>query len=116
MIRRHPHVFGEAAASTADEVLENWDVIKRDERGQASVSEEMRGISKYLPALTRADKVIRKAKKRGYDFAKRETDQSLPARLFEAARLAGEDGIDLEWEMGRYIAGFVDEFEAWERG
>ena len=118
MIHRHPHVFGDAdlTTGTADEVLNNWDVIKRGERGQGTVADEMRGISKYLPNLIRADKVIRKAIKRGYEFAPSTAEDGIGAKLWEAVRLANEAGVDPELALGKYIANFIDEFEQWECG
>lgn len=69
MLRRHPHVFGQAAAGTAAEVLVNWDAIKKKEKGQKSVSEGLKGVAKALPANVRAAKVQKKAAAVGYDFA-----------------------------------------------
>lgn len=68
MLRRHPHVFGQAAAETAEEVLVNWDAIKKKEKGQKSVSEGLKGVAKALPANVRAAKVQKKAAAVGYDF------------------------------------------------
>jgi len=114
MIQRHPHVFGTAVASTADEVLTNWDAIKRDERGQASTTEEMRGISTYLPALVRADKVIKKAKKHGYKFEAHAMREGLMAELWKLIHLANRLGVDLELELANLILEFIDEVEKWE--
>ena len=69
MLRRHPHVFGQAAAETAEEVLVNWDAIKKKEKGQKSVSEGLKGVAKAPPANVRAAKVQKKAAAVGYDFA-----------------------------------------------
>lgn len=69
MLRRHPHVFGQAVAETAEEVLVNWDAIKKKEKGQKSVSEGLKGVAKALPANVRAAKVQKKAAAVGYDFA-----------------------------------------------
>ncbi|MDZ7732048.1 MAG: nucleoside triphosphate pyrophosphohydrolase [Acidimicrobiia bacterium] len=63
--RRHPHVFGDVVAEEADHVVTNWERIKRDEKGRASV---MDGIPTALPALLLALKVQKKAKGAGMDF------------------------------------------------
>jgi len=55
---RHPHVFGDALATSADEVAGNWEQAKKVEKGRASVFD---GIPSGLPALARAAKVLRKA-------------------------------------------------------
>jgi MazG family protein len=66
LIRRHPHVFGEVQAETAQEVLQNWDTIKRDEpdREPGLFGE----VPENLPSLLHARKVQRRAASRGFDF------------------------------------------------
>lgn len=58
LVRRHPHVFGSAAADTADEVLASWEQLKKAEKGTESLVE---GISPGLPSLLYAHKLYRKA-------------------------------------------------------
>jgi tetrapyrrole methylase family protein/MazG family protein len=61
MIRRHPHVFGDENAITSDQVLQNWDEIKRKEKeNQSWVTSELREIPIELPALIRTQKVLKK--------------------------------------------------------
>lgn len=68
MIVRHPHVFGDVNADTVDDVLTNWDAIKRSTKGQKSTSEAIDSIPRELPALMRAAKVQSKAAKAGFDW------------------------------------------------
>ena len=68
MIERHPHVFGEVKADTSEQVLENWDVIKKRTKKQKSQTESMLSIPREFPALMRADKVQKKASKVGFDW------------------------------------------------
>lgn len=68
MINRHPHVFGNEEANTSEQVLVNWDEIKKEEKGIKTLTEEMQNIAKSLPATTRAFKVQKKAKKVGFDW------------------------------------------------
>lgn len=69
MISRHPHVFKSCnELNSSDEVLVKWDELKKKEKGYSSLTEEMKGITKGLPALLRAHKVQEKAKKVGFDF------------------------------------------------
>lgn len=69
MINRHPHVFknDEYLSSTKD-VLVKWDELKKKEKGYSGLIEEMKGITKGLPALLRAHKIQEKAGKVGFDF------------------------------------------------
>ena len=64
MVRRHPHVFGTGSADTPEEVLTNWDEIKKEEKKDKEwVESPLREIPRELPALTRAAKVLKKADK-----------------------------------------------------
>jgi tetrapyrrole methylase family protein/MazG family protein len=66
--RRHPHIFGSVVAETPAAVMENWDRIKRDERGERGDSSALDGIAHTLPALTYADKMSRRAVAVGFDW------------------------------------------------
>ena len=68
MIERHPHVFGNVNAETSEQVLENWDVIKKRTKQQKNQTESMLSIPREFPALMRADKVQKKAAKVGFDW------------------------------------------------
>ena len=65
LVRRHPHVFGEAEATTADELAATWERMKKAEKGRDSV---MDGIPATLPALLYALKVQKKAASEGVDW------------------------------------------------
>jgi MazG family protein len=67
LVRRHPHVFGEESASTAGEVLRNWDRIKSSEAGREPGL--FGDIPSNLPGLLYARKVQRRAASGGFDFA-----------------------------------------------
>ncbi len=62
MVRRHPHVFGDARAADAAEVRANWETIKATEKRRDSVLE---GIAPTLPALSLAEKVLARAERAG---------------------------------------------------
>ena len=68
LVHRHPHVFGSVKADTPDEVLTNWDAIKRADRGQQSATSAMDGIPRGLPGLMRSEKIQSKAAKYGFDW------------------------------------------------
>lgn len=64
MVRRHPHVFGTGSADTPDEVLVNWEEIKKEEKKDKDwVESPLKEIPRELPALTRAAKVLKKIDK-----------------------------------------------------
>ena len=68
LIERHPHVFGEVQVDSSDEVLRNWEDIKKRSKGQKSQTETMLSVPRELPALMRATKVQKKAAKIGFDW------------------------------------------------
>ena len=72
MIRRHPHVFLEETANnnakSIDKVLEKWENIKVQERGDKRVTSRMEKVPKALPALTRANKIQKRAAESGFDW------------------------------------------------
>jgi tetrapyrrole methylase family protein/MazG family protein len=68
MIRRHTHIFGHVKADTPDEVLKNWEEIKRNEKGIQRYTDSLKAIPKNLPALMRAYKVQEKAAMVGFDW------------------------------------------------
>jgi tetrapyrrole methylase family protein / MazG family protein len=67
MVRRHPHVFGSVEVENTDEVLQNWEEIKKQEKGEADPS-VLTGVSYSLPNLIRAYELQKKAAKVGFDW------------------------------------------------
>ncbi len=67
LVRRHPHVFAQSDASDSDAVLQQWDAIKRAEKGDEE-QPYLHGTGKGLPALLRAAKLQKKASKVGFDW------------------------------------------------
>ena len=63
MILRHPHVFGDVSVKNSGEVLVNWENIKNDEKSRKTPYEQLDSVSKSLPSMMRAQKLISKAKK-----------------------------------------------------
>lgn len=86
LIRRHPHVFGELEVSGADEVLVNWEQLKAEEKGRKHVEDD---IPPTLPALARADKVLRRAAGWGVDW--RTTEGAMGKLREEVEELAGAE-------------------------
>ena len=65
LVRRHPHVFGDTKVKDVDEVWANWEIIKHAERKgtRHERPSALDGIPKHLPALLRAEKLVKKARK-----------------------------------------------------
>ncbi len=131
LVRRHPHVFGEVEAETAEEVLANWEQIKRDEKGRDSLLD---GVPESLPALSRAHALQARAATVGFDWAelsgvvakvREELEEVLApgARtvdevgdlLFSVVNLARHLGVDPEQALRRGAARFERRFRAMER-
>ncbi|BEP27899.1 bifunctional methyltransferase/pyrophosphohydrolase YabN [Helicovermis profundi] len=70
LINRHPHVFGDIDVKDSDEVLKNWEIIKKEEKNEKTTTDSMKRIAKTLPSLVRATKVQKKAKEVGFDWDK----------------------------------------------
>jgi len=68
LIRRHPHVFGESDAATAEEVLKQWNDIKVHVEGRKQKDSVLDDVSKALPPLDRAYRMQKKAAKKGFDW------------------------------------------------
>ena len=68
LVYRHPHVFGDVQADTSQQVLTNWDVLKRREKGQRSTADAVEAVPHTLPALWRAEKIQSKTAKAGFDW------------------------------------------------
>lgn len=69
LIRRHPHIFAEVKASTSEEVLNNWDEIKKEEKKRKTATDNLRSVSSAMPALLRAGKIQQKAAKAGFSYS-----------------------------------------------
>jgi ATP diphosphatase len=102
MIRRHPHVFGEAAARDAAAQTTAWEVQKASERAARAETGTLAGVPVGLPALTRAAKLTRRAARVGFDWP--DAGQVLDKLEEEAAELRAElpamDPARLQDEVG----------------
>jgi len=122
LVHRHPHVFGDVAADTAGQVMENWEQIKRVEKGRTSV---MEGIPGNLPSLLYALKVQRKAASVGFDWedaagawpniAEDAAELELGDLLFAIVNVARHLDVDPEMALRVATAKFRSRFEEVER-
>lgn len=114
MIERHPHVFGDVSVKNSEEVLDNWEEIKKAQRGQKTVYESMNSVTKSLPALLRTQKVIKKAVKGNLYNIEEETtvnEEELGRKLFELCALAVKSGIDAEESLISFTKKFIKNFD-----
>jgi uncharacterized protein YabN with tetrapyrrole methylase and pyrophosphatase domain len=106
LIRRHPHVFGPVDADTSDEVVRNWNQIKRDdERGGAIFGD----IPDNLPSTLYAKKVLKRAESAGFVLDSRADDPG--ERLLAAVRQALDAGVDPELALRQAADRFKDEVD-----
>jgi tetrapyrrole methylase family protein/MazG family protein len=128
LIRRHPHVFGDVQVDSADQVLVNWEHIKKEEKGEHRLDDE---IPSTLPALARAAKVQRRAAGAGFDWrtlkgamAKvreelaelegappEQAEDELGDLLFAVAAVGRQLGVDPETALRRAVGRFVERFD-----
>lgn len=103
LIRRHPHVFGDSKAKTVDAVWAQWEQIKKAEKQgtRHHRPSALDGIPKHLPALLRAEKLSKKARKAKLlvatnGQAKRQTKTGVAKQLFDLAEYAQRHGWSAE--------------------
>lgn len=96
MIVRHPHVFADTKVGGVDDVLTNWDSIKKETKGQKSDKEMLQSVSKAMPALMRNQKVQKKAGKLGVVLSASPKDELI-------AMLQEKDNFTME-EVGKLEA------------
>ncbi|MFV2022210.1 MazG family protein [Micromonospora sp. LOL_023] len=117
MIRRNPHVFAGARVDGVDEIIDNWERIKAEERAAAGGGEApspMDGIVVGQPALSLADKVLQRAGRAGVDVPLPEPDAAddpsarLGAQLLTLVAQARADGLDAEGALRRAALAYSD--------
>ena len=110
LIIRHPHVFGDVKAENTETVLKNWDQIKKETKHQETYADTLNSVAKSLPALTRAQKVGKRAARAGMDF---ETVQDACACIgseYEELQDAMQSGdpVHTEEELGDLLFSCVN--------
>jgi len=93
IIRRHPHVFGDAEANTPDEVVKQWNAIKVSQEGKREKTSMLDTVKRGLPPLERAYKIQQAAAKAGFDW--QSADRAWE-KMFEELSEAREACIKLE--------------------
>ena len=108
LIFRHPHVFGEVSVSGTGEVLSNWEELKRKEKGQATNTDALEAVARSLPALWRAEKVQKKAKKAGFDWPDVSGALDKLSEELEELKTAVAEGTNVEEELGDLLFSAVN--------
>ncbi len=131
LIERHPHVFGDISVNNTDEVLTNWDAIKRNSKKQKTTTQAMDSVPRELPALMRAAKLQSKAAKSGVEINCEETEyisqkaselknevseKTVGELMFAAVAAARLHGIDPEEALTKVSDKFLNTFAEYEKG
>ncbi len=110
LIRRHPHVFGEAQVNDSGEVLRNWEQIKQVERKNKPEQSALDGVPATLPALLKAQRMQSKASRVGFDW---KDATGAIAKIHEeieelTVAQANNDKVEMEREAGDLIFSVVN--------
>lgn len=110
LIRRHPHVFGDLAVADSEEVLRNWEQIKKAEKGEGWRKSVLDGVPAGLPALMRAMEISKKAVKVGFEW---ERFEDVVAKMEEETReleaaIAGGSREEIASELGDLLFTLVN--------
>lgn len=123
LVLRHPHIFGDVEVSSADDVLNNWDKIKKVEKNQKNLYEVLASVSKSLPSLIRADKIYSKLLKDesfvdqpveiSLDTLENSNDleHDLSKMMFDLIKIAKHNDIDLEHGLAKYCDFVIETFK-----
>jgi tetrapyrrole methylase family protein / MazG family protein len=110
LVRRHPHVFGNAVAETPEDVKRRWDEIKKEEKPTSSGESVLDGVPRNLPALVEAEKIGQKAASIGFEWPDiggvLEKLQEEAAELVSAKETATQEHI--EHELGDVLFTIVN--------
>jgi XTP/dITP diphosphohydrolase len=122
LVRRNPHVFGDAQVADIDEIMENWERIKREERqSKADEPSAMDGVALGQPAHAHAAKVLSRAERAGIALSLPELpdeindEEALGATLLAIVAVAGGHGLDAEGALRRIALAQIDAVRDAER-
>lgn len=110
MIHRHPHVFGDVNVENSSQVLQNWEEIKKKEKGVSDQTTVLQGVPNNLPALMRSYKVQQKAAQVGFDWT---NPEDVFAKLREEideleAEYKGKNNAGIDEELGDVLFSVVN--------
>ena len=108
LIYRHPHVFGQVEVSGTGQVLENWDQLKRKEKGQSTHTDALNSVARSLPSLWRAEKVQAKARKAGFDWDEVSGPLDKLSEELDELKTAVAENSNIEEELGDLLFAAVN--------
>jgi len=110
LIRRHPHVFGDTEATDAETRERLWEQAKADERAHRGESDAsaLAGVTLGLPALTRAQKLSRRAARAGFDWSDASGPAAKVREELDEVEAAGENPDARETEVGDLLLAAVN--------
>ena len=108
LIFRHPHVFGDVTVDGTAQVLSNWEDLKREEKGQETHTAALSAVARSLPALWRAEKVQKKAKKAGLDWPDLSGALDKLSEELEELKTAVAQGSNVAEELGDLLFSAVN--------
>ena len=108
LVYRHPHVFGDVSVQDSAEVLVNWDKLKREEKGQETYTDTLTSVATSLPALWRAEKVQKKAKKAGFDWPDAAGALDKLSEELDELKEAIDQNTNVEEELGDLLFAAVN--------
>lgn len=110
LIIRHPHVFGDTSVNSSEEVLKNWDSIKKDTKGQQTFTDTLKSVPRVFPSLLRAGKLGKRASRANLDFKDSESAfKSLRNEVDElSSAMKAEDNALIAEEIGDVIFSAVN--------
>lgn len=122
LIRRHPHVFGDGKKlNSVEELYQQWDAIKKEEKGKEQRQSPLDGISKHLPALSRTQKILKKIKKTDFPLNIQpvertpQNEEELGQLLLSLVNQAQEKGLDAEHALRKVLAHLEKNFLEYEK-
>lgn len=108
LIYRHPHVFSTVDVSGTEEVLSNWEALKRTEKHQETYTDTLSAVARSLPALWRAEKVQKKARKAGFDWDDAQGALDKLSEEVEELKAAVAQGSNIQEELGDLLFAAVN--------
>ncbi len=104
LVRRHPHIFANTKISSTDDVLKNWEEVKKKEGKKSPID----NIPPTLPALARAQKVIHKLRRAKSSIVEEKISDDIGQKIWDLVKEAEAEGIDAESALRRICLAYEE--------